>query len=409
MALHNLLHSLTLTSLALVASTTVACGDVSVSPIDGNEAGGGQTGAGAAGGVGAAGGIGGGGGSGGATGGAGGAAGTGGTSGSGGGSNAACAAEDDFDVVACGLSPNITLFGVDAEALYMVSTRSSSTQSFFRVEKASGKTTRLYKSISSSAGDPRTLLQGVHLRNGNVYFINGIEFGGGLSFGLQYVAADGSGSLSTAYEGGNMSGFMSPIAMTDGYVFFNESGSNQMQRGTLDTFSNPLTLNGVYGDPLHVADGFVYYANSKSILRAPIDGGMPETVAEDAYESSLKVRVDVTFDDTHVYFPEEGEFMGTHYIKRALLAGGGVTTVLEIPDMESGEGPTQLRVAGDVLYFHRGWALRKISKAGGDVAEHVGFGEALSPPVFDETYGYATIRRGDDDSPIEGAIVRFER
>ena len=398
--------------------SAVACGSVAVSPIEGDAGAAGTAGQGGAGGASGAGGSGiaaSGGEAGSAGNGAGGSAGA-------GVNNPTCdpptGHNTNFSVVACGFGPSMALIGVDGDSIFVMTARGGGTKSFFRVDKKTGERKLLHKSIISSGADPRDALGGVrlyrqmgpgHQRDIGLYFANHLDFQGGVTIALQRLSGS-SGGLSTAFDGGNMSGFLAPILLHDDHVFFTESGGSFLRRGKLDSFGGAVDVTNRSGDALHAAGGFVYFASSRSIWRAPITGGDAQEIAPGAYVSGLKVRRDLAFDDSYVYFPEEGEFLGTHYIKRVPLAGGQAETVLEIPDQESGTGASFVRLDGENLYFIR-FGLERVKKGGGE-PELVGHGTDLSPPVFDSGtggYGYTAVKRGGDDQPIEGAIYRFRR
>jgi hypothetical protein len=344
-----------------------------------------------------------------------------------------CALDPGFPsgttVVSCGLPPHVTLIGVDAAALYVL----TESGMFYRVDKTNGGKTLLY----AVPADPE---------GGRTVFALGLGDDAALAGGalLAFTLAGGVWSLDPSRPSTpvNVLGdvFENPPLVDSTSMYFLRADMAPGSIQYVDVERVPLgggaatVLDPTYDSPVALGGDFVYVATEVDgptidppyphLRRVPIGGGAVTTVLDTLDASGYPGSIAADADAVYVIGSSHTSGVNASYPITRFPVDGGAKTMLTVngpidPEVP-GPVPWGLRLDETFVYylgasapgtvFGAPSALYRIPNAGASsTPQQVVAATSMGPPLFDAQFVYVAMQRGGADDPIEGTVLRVPK
>ncbi len=345
----------------------------------------------------------------------------------------ACVLDPGFpqgtSVVDCGLPPHVTLVGADSVALYALSEAGA----FYRIDKASGDRTLLYRAPSSTQTGPVAIARGL----GD----DAALAGGSL---LAFTLAGGVWALDPSRPSTpvNVLGdvFENRPLVDDTSMYFLRADMGPGYIQYVDVERAPISggastvLVPTYDTPVALGGGFVYLATPvdgstidppyPQLVRVPIGGGAVDSVLDTLDTSGVAGAFAADADAVYVIGSSHTSGVQASYpITRFPAAGGAPTTLALLGPIDPevpGPVPWGLRLDDAFVYFLGSSEMGDVFGASSTIyrvpnaapsstPQVIAEATSLGPPVFDAEFVYIALQRGGTDDPIEGAILRVPK
>jgi len=305
-------------------------------------------------------------------------------------------------VIGCGFPPELTLIGVDAQAVYTLTLAGA----FYRVEIATGHRTRLFAPVAPVVPAVTARLSGSAL-----YFAANLDHPGAAGLDLFALAVDQGTTQPTAL----VTDLAAPeLLVGDGFLYFDAASGSALRRAplgggaTVDLFAQPSV-------PVALQGGFVYHVAPADHVarRTSVDGATTTVLATGSEVDGRSYDVDADF----LYYSDQ---TNTENIRRCPLVGGAEVTLASFYQGDGdlpGPGPVfGLRTDADSVYFltqsypaHHLYRIDKTAVMLSSTSAFDALGNSTSLPVFDATSMFVARSTDPSDGPAEGMITRVPK